>query len=188
MKNGYLVFYCSLIIIFLASCGNTSFLKEGERLYTGAEVVIEDTFISKSEKKLLEEELTEYVRPQPNSSFLGLKYKLWIWNIAGEPKSEKGLRSWLRNNVGEPPVLEKDVRLQANNIIIENQMFNKGFFANSSDGEKIISKNNKKAKAKFIVYSGPQYTFNSIQAFPGDTTDLAQLLQTEISGDKGYFK
>src|SRR5690606_17086599 len=25
-------------------------------------------------------------------------------------------------------------------------------------------------------------------AFPGDTTDLAQLLQTEISGDKGYFK
>lgn len=174
------------MLIFFNSCANTSFLKEGERLYTGSEVVIEDTFITKSQKKLLEEELEEYIRPQPNSSLFGIKYKLWIWNIAGEPKKEKGLRHWLRNKLGEEPVLESDVRLQANNLILENQMFNKGFFKNTSEGEKIISKNNKKSKAKFTIISGPHYTFNEISPFPNDTSALSQLLASQVPN--GYFK
>ncbi|PKP16073.1 MAG: hypothetical protein CVU07_08095, partial [Bacteroidetes bacterium HGW-Bacteroidetes-23] len=101
-------------------------MPEGELLYTGAKVKVEGDSLSKSEKKDLKAQLNELPRPKPNSSILGLKPKLYFYNIAGEPKKEKGFRHWLRNTVGEPPVLFSQVDRQYNQDVLQNYVENSG--------------------------------------------------------------
>jgi hypothetical protein len=58
-------------------------------LYTGAEVKIENDTLPKKEKKDLQSALQDKLTPKPNSSFLGLRPKLYFYNIAKEPKKKK---------------------------------------------------------------------------------------------------
>lgn len=183
--NSFQYLLLPICILLLFSCGNISNFKNDDSLYTGSTVEIADTFVPKKQKELLEEELATYVRPQPNSSLFGIRYRVWIWNLAGEPKKEKGIRNWLRNKIGEKPVMISEFRTQANNIILENQLFNKGFFHATADGRKITNKKKNKTKVVFPVNTGPQYFFKEINAFPNDTTALANLLRANI--EKGYF-
>src|SRR5690606_23289803 len=143
-------------------------LREGETLYKGAEVNILDSTIDKRLKKKLESELESYIRPVPNRSIFGLKFRLWVWNVAGEPKKPKGIRNWLRTKIGEPPVLGEDVKLEMNNLVLEDQMFNKGFFHATAEGEKEEKK--KRTKAVFDILTRPRYHYRTIDYLPEDTT------------------
>lgn len=172
----YTILLC-VYVLFAASCSNTKYLKEGQTLYRGAEVSIVDSNISKKEKKSLEEELEELIRPQPNRKLFGLKFRLWVWNVAGEPKKPKGIRHWLRTKVGEPPVLGEDLRLEANNLVLEDQMFNRGFFLSTADGWK--EEKNKRTTAHFDVLAGPRYFFKNIEYAPDDSSQLAALIRKQ---------
>ncbi|MBX9449569.1 MAG: hypothetical protein KL787_07610 [Taibaiella sp.] len=166
-----------LVSLFFFSCSNTRYLGEGETLYKGAEVNILDSAMDKRLKKDLESELESYIRPVPNRSILGLKFRLWVWNVAGEPKKPKGIRNWLRTKIGEPPVLGEDVKLEMNNLVLEDQMFNKGFFYATSEGTKEEKK--KRTKAIFDIMAGPRYHYRSIDYLPEDTTTIGRLIAQE---------
>src|ERR1043165_8569215 len=97
-------------ILFLASCNVTKHLPEGESLFAGARVKVHGE--SKKKAKALRTELQALVRPKPNASILGIRYKVWLYYVAGEPKG-KGLRKMIRK-MGEPPVLASDVNLEKN--------------------------------------------------------------------------
>jgi outer membrane protein insertion porin family len=171
---------CSLMMILLITtgCNNTRYLTEGETLYTGNKVMIVDEAVAASERKDLERELSEAVRPKPNRSFLGIKFKLTFYNLAGEPKREKGFRNWLRNKIGEPPVLGSSLNIQQNNKILGNYLQNRGFFQVEVDGDKITE--DKKTQAEFIVKTGPQYKLRSINYQQEDTSILAaHILETQ---------
>ncbi len=71
-------------------------------------------------------------RPRPNKSILGLKFKLWVYNMAGEPKKPKGLKHWLRTKVGEPPVLLSDVKLKYNNDVLTSYLISQGYLNQES--------------------------------------------------------
>ena len=88
MKSSYIPYCLFSIALIVASCSNTKYLKEGELLYVGGKVKVEDSIIKKSERKALRNELKTLLRPKPNSSILGLRPKLLIYNLAGEPKKE----------------------------------------------------------------------------------------------------
>ncbi|HVU83704.1 MAG TPA: hypothetical protein VHC50_02615, partial [Puia sp.] len=89
----------------LFSCSETKHLPEGQYLYDGAKIRIHSKpRAKKSERKELHAELEDLVRPKPNGTFLGIKVKLLLYNLAGIP-SGKGLRYWIREHLGEPPVI-----------------------------------------------------------------------------------
>ena len=134
---------------FAFSCSNTKYLKEGEMLYTGAEVKIENDSLSKKSKKALKSELEDNLTPKPNSSFLGLRPKLFFYNIAKEPKKEKGFNYWLKYKIGEKPVLLSDVDREFNKDIIVNYSENKGYF-NAKATYDTVSKN-KKAQVNTVL-------------------------------------
>lgn len=121
----WLVTVCTILF----SCSNTKYLPAGEKLYNGASVVIDKSHADsrKVNKKALRNELKGQIRPKPNSSFLGLKIKLWVYNKMGNPK-KKGLRHWLKTRVGQPPVLYSQVDPEKNKDIMKNHLQNDGFF------------------------------------------------------------
>ncbi len=148
-------------ISFAVSCSNTKYLKEGEMLYTGAEIKIENDSLSKSSKKALKTELEDNLTPKPNSSFLGLRPKLFFYNIAKEPKKEKGFNYWLKYKIGEKPVLLSDVDREFNKDIIVNYSENKGYF-NAKATYDTVS-NNKKAQVIYTLRPGNQYLINKVK-------------------------
>src|SRR3954470_20408247 len=97
--------YFLIVALALHACSNTKYLPKNEKLYTGAKVEIAaDTNTTKNERTVLTDDLKELVRPKPNSSILGLRVKLWIYNKTRTTKT-KGIKHWLNTKFGEPPVL-----------------------------------------------------------------------------------
>ncbi|SDQ79606.1 Outer membrane protein assembly factor BamA [Chryseobacterium soldanellicola] len=157
------------------SCSNTKYLKEGQMLYTGGEVKIENDTISKKEKNELQAALEENLVPKPNSTILGLRPKLYFYNIAKEPKKEKGFNYWLKYKVGEKPVLLGDVDREFNKDIIENYSENKGYF-NAKATYDTVSKN-KKARVIYTLRPGARYLISNVK-FQKDSTLVNKEIQT----------
>ncbi len=153
--------YLIACLLLFASCSNTKHLPQGETLFVGGNVEIKDKEVSKRERKVLASDLSDAIRPTPNKKTLGMRLKLTIYNFAGEPKKEKGLRNWLRNKVGEPPVLTSQFNLDANRKILTNILENRGFFYPIVNGT--TETKNKKTEATFEVLTGKQYKMRNIE-------------------------
>ncbi len=171
----YVPYFIALgFAMIICSCSNTKFLQEGQMLYTGAKIKIENDTLTRKEKKALKSQLEENLTPKPNSTFLGLRPKLYFYNITKEPEKEKGFRYWLKYKVGEEPVLLGDVDREFNKDIIENYSENKGYF-NANASYDTVSKN-KKADVIYTVHPGARYTISSVD-FQKDSTLINQEIQ-----------
>lgn len=160
------LYYSLIAVLLLYGCSNTKYLPEGDMLYIGGEVKVNDTVFPRKERKALEKELEPLLRPKPNSKILGLRVKLWFYNIAGEPKKDRGFRYWLRNKVGEPPVLFSQVDLDYNADVLQNYAENKGFFKTITTADS--TSHNRRAKALYEVTPKRQYTIRKV-IYPGDS-------------------
>jgi len=171
--NQFIVLIISALII--SACSNTKYLAEGELLYTGSTVKVKGDSLSKTSKSYFEENLEGLVRPRPNTSILGLRPKLWFYNIAGEPKKDKGFKYWLKNKMGEPPVLFSQVDMDYNSKLIQNYVENKGFF--NAETEADSSSSGKKATSEYTVQLGARYIIDSVR-FPNDSIPLTMDIKT----------
>ena len=179
LKQGLLVFiYCGILLI--SGCSATKKLKGGENLFIGSAVKISDNLASKKDKKILIHDLVAVVRPKPNSTVLGIRAKLLLYNLAGDTKKKKGMRQWLRNKIGEPPVLEGDINLDFNNNLMVNLLQNRGFFQAQATS-KMSFKPKKKAKAIFEITTGPQYMINKTIVSKTDSSAVTFLIDSCFS-------
>jgi outer membrane protein insertion porin family len=162
----------AVILFVFASCSAVKTVPKGDYLYLGAEVTIEDTNNSRrKETKALSNELEGVIRPKPNSRFLGIPFKLWIYNFWGNPRKEGGLRNKIRDRFGEPPVLFSSVNVDYNRTLVQNRLENRGYFRSSAAADTSLGR--KRAKLIFNVETGPQYRINSV-AFTTDSSDLGR--------------
>ncbi|RZJ60228.1 MAG: hypothetical protein EOO45_24695, partial [Flavobacterium sp.] len=169
MRNKH-IYYILIALLFAYGCSNTKYLPEGDMLYVGGEVKVEDTIKTKKQRKALAKEMEPLLRPKPNSAFLGLRFKLYIYNLAGEPKKDKGIKYWLRNKVGEPPVLFSQVDMDYNADILQNYTENKGYFKTRTATDS--TSKNRRAKAIYTVRPGKQFTIREVK-FPRDSTSTS---------------
>ena len=152
------------VAMLLGACSNLKYLQPGQALYTGADVKVNpDSAKNTSGEKDLQETLEGLSRPEPNKKFLGLRYKLFFYNLAGEPKKSKGIRYWIRNKMGEPPVLMSQVNTNSNVNILRSYLISKGYLQAQGDGETVVK--GKKGKAVYKIYTQDRYTINNI-SFP----------------------
>ncbi len=159
--------YLLFIAIFLSACSNTKYLTGGQKLYVGGKINIKDKDLKKNDRVALTSELTGLLRPKPNSSFLGLRPKLYLYNITKTTK-KKGLKHYLHSK-GEAPVLISAVDLDKNSKIIVNRLQNEGYFQAQATGD-TVSKD-KKATAIYTVNTGPGYTIKKV-TFPTSNNNL----------------
>ncbi|RWY57401.1 translocation and assembly module lipoprotein TamL [Mucilaginibacter gilvus] len=165
--------YLLFLSLFVSACSTTKYLPANEKLYTGSSVKVEDKDIKKSDAKAISSELNATVRPQPNSSLLGLRIKLWLYY---KTKARKGFIQKFFSKYGEPPVLTSQVNLEKNSTIMQNRLQNESYFQATVRGDTIGKK--RTAKAEFIVNAGPSYTIRSV-AFPVATDNS---LDTAVRG------
>src|SRR6478736_3593721 len=173
MKNRYIRYFITLSLFFVFGCSNTKYLPEGDLLYTGASVKVKDSVIKKKDRKELENALEALLRPKTNKQFLGLRPKLWFYNIAGEPKKEKGIMNWLRNTVGEEPVLFSKVDLDYNANVLRNFSENRGYFKTRVSADSTVR--NKRVTAEYIVQPRRQYKIKEVK-FPEDSSALGKAI------------
>lgn len=167
LKKYFYKIVAIFVAIVVSSCSNTKFLQQGQMLYTGAKIEVKNDTLSKKEKSNLKDALTDQLRPKPNSSFLGLRPRLYIYNITKEPKKQKGIAYWLKYKIGEKPVLLQDVDREFNKKIIVNYSENKGFFNARATWDTIAK--NKKASVVYQLKPGARYLISKVN-FPEDST------------------
>ncbi|MBS0011015.1 MAG: hypothetical protein KFF49_06380, partial [Bacteroidales bacterium] len=117
--------------LLMAACSGTKYLPEEEKLYTGAKIKTEAAEAMKGRK--MKSAIRKVVRPEPNSSFLGMRPKLWLYMAVGEQPST-GMGRWLKKK-GEPPVYMSEVRPAATAEIIDAALFNRGFLNSYTETE-----------------------------------------------------
>jgi outer membrane protein assembly factor BamA len=170
IKPSLFIFLC----LVWAACSNTKYLKPGQKLYTGAEVVINpDSSAKIDDQGDVKSTLESKTRPKPNKSILGLKPKLYIYNLAGEPKKPKGFKHWLRTKVGEPPVLLSEVKLKTNDAVLTSFLISQGYLQSVVTGDTVAKE--KTAKAVYTVNTGTRYKIQSV-TFPKDTGNLTKVI------------
>lgn len=162
----YRVFIAATLIT--SACSMTKYVPENDKLYLGADVKIDDKDINKSTKKVLEADLQALTRPRPNTSILGIRFKLMMYNMRNE--RNKGLGSWLSRKFGEPPVLFSSVKIDFNRDLIANRLENRGYFR-AADTVDTAIKGDKKVKLIYHATAGPQYLINSVK-FTTDSSEL----------------
>lgn len=166
--------YLLFVVLLICGCGGTQHLPEGELLYTGATIKVEGTTTSKSERKEIKTALEDLVRPKPNSSFFGIRPKLFFYNLAGTPKKEKGFQYWLKTKVGEPPVLYSKVDLEYTTKVLENYTENNGYFNTAATADS--TRHGKKADVVYNISLQQQYKIRTVQ-FPQDSSLLASSIR-----------
>ncbi|MDZ7900107.1 MAG: BamA/TamA family outer membrane protein [Arcicella sp.] len=170
-----------LSMLFLASCSVTKHLPAGESLYVGAKVkMIPDSIIPKAEVKNIETQLTEFVRPKPNSSIFGFPYKVWFYYLLGEPKKEKGLKYSFRKRFGEPPVLASRSVTNANVKQITLLLNNEGYFRSTATGE--LVEKDRKSTAVYTATLQQRYYLDSVVFSPNDSTDIGKVFRDTQKG------
>src|SRR5580692_6394194 len=111
-----------------AACHESRHLAAGQTLYTANVVKIQSSVpLSHRRTKELKADLDQLLRPNLNSKILGVRVKLWVYNIAGTPKKKKGFKHWLKYKVGEAPVLSSPKVIEKNREILQNHLENKGY-------------------------------------------------------------
>jgi len=178
-KKLILIFNIALLV---ASCSNTKNLGANQNLFVGSEEKIKSTDkLHSSKRKALESDMHSLVRPKRNSTVLGVRFKLTVYNMFKEPKKPKGLIYWVKHKVGEPPVLASASVLEKNRQIIQNHLDNKGYFRDSVQMDTTVK--NKKLHVTYTALLDTQYRIKQT-SYPGDSSILAQTIQRKATRKK----
>ena len=152
--------YSISILLLASSCNVGKYLPAGEKLYRGATVKVQKQKDVKVSVKSLKKQLALAVRPKPNKFILGRPYKVWWWYVIGEPKRPKGFKAFLRDKLGEPPVLSNRVNTKVTAENMNAYLDNIGYFHSTVKGD--TTNRSYFTNAIYTANVFPQHTIRNI--------------------------
>ncbi len=155
--------------LLLSACSGASLMKQGEYLYTGAKVNIISDTLNKAEKEELKDGIQAKLAPKPNSSILGLRPRLYFYKWAENTTKEKGLKAWVKNKLGERPVLLGDVDRDFNTKIAINYAENIGYFNANAKNDTLTK--GKLAKVEYSIWPRNRYIIDQV-SFIQDSSQI----------------
>ena len=181
------IFLISVICICIASsCSVQKYLPQGERLYKGATVKVQKNKETTTSARSLKKTIALAASPKPNKFLFGQPYKVWFYYKIGEPKREKGFKAFLRNRLGEPPVLSSRVNAKATAENMASLLDNLGYFHSTVQGDTVHT-GAYYVKANYTAQVEPQYKIGTIK-WVGDSTAALQKLLEQNSTRNGLLK
>jgi len=167
-KSAALLIACGFIFS-LSGCTATTFLKEGESFYSGAEIKLVPQGEISNQKRV-ETMLETFVNPKPNAKIFGSRTSVWFYYIAGDNSKKKGIRNFIQTKLGSPPVLIKDVTPAKTAIILQQQVNNDGYF--KSTVSSVVETKNKESKVRYTVILQPPFRIGKMNYIAFDTTGV----------------
>ncbi|WP_243735744.1 BamA/TamA family outer membrane protein [Christiangramia sabulilitoris] len=154
-------FIILLILGAFSSCSVEKFIPEGEFLYTGGEIEIEaDSTITDREE--LEAELTNVLRPNPNSKFLGMRPGLY-YHYKAQRDKPGFINKFLNKKIGEEPVYLSDIELNNTEELLINRLENRGFFYSRVSSDTKTNEESRTASATYKLSVLEPYTMATYQ-------------------------
>jgi outer membrane protein insertion porin family len=151
----------AIAISCVYSCNPTKHVPANDALYTGATVVVDSTKnISHKQKKRMVTNLVSLTRPKPNKKFLGFYFGLFFYNIGFNAKKSSSPLGFVKNKLGEAPVLVSDANIDFNVKVLQSYLQDIGHFQATVTGDTVVRK--KKARAIYHINPGERYTIKSI--------------------------
>jgi outer membrane protein insertion porin family len=169
--------YSSIFVVLallLNSCAGTKNLAEGEKLYVGADIDL-NTSPDFHNNKPIKRDLEEFLQPEPNTSVLGMRPTVWVYQSVKKPKKDKGLKYWLKYKLGEPPVLfdRNDVSKTKNSL--KESAINNGFFNATVQSDVHFKK--RKASVNYRVDAGKPFLLQKIE-YPKPNNNIKRLIDS----------
>jgi len=126
-RSVYTKYILFVFCLLAAACSGTRHLPSGEKLYTGAKVNLESADkLSFRKNQSVKKTAKEAFYPEANSSFLGMRFKLWRYMAAGDTAESK-FKKWMKRT-GEAPVLINNVKPMVTASVIDARLYNTGIF------------------------------------------------------------
>lgn len=167
LDESYYVILC-LSIFFITSCNIKKHLPEGTFLYNGTKVNIEKINGFAGKPKPIARALAKITAPPKNKMIFGYPYRLAMWYAIGETKKQSGFKYWLRNQLGEPPVLNTTVDVKSNSTNLQAYLENKGYFKSYVSG-KTENKGYKQKTIYVAKVSQPYFIDSSVWILDSST-------------------
>ncbi|PWH87208.1 translocation and assembly module lipoprotein TamL [Brumimicrobium oceani] len=151
----YRVIIVVLVITMLSACSVKKYIPEGEMLFRGGEVKVNDT-LGNQDISSLESELQSLLYPDPNTKFLGLYPGLHYYYKAQKEKPNFIIR-FLNKKIGEKPAYFSDVNVKKTQELLENRLENSGFFYTRTSSNIEKDSISKTVKTNYTVTIGEAY-------------------------------
>lgn len=161
----------AFVLSGISSCSLSRSLKEGEYLLKQNKVILPKG-AKVQDKQQMSEELRQIAVQKPNNKVFGfMPIKLWFF-LAASTKKENKFTWWIKNKVGEPPVVFDSLLTAKTDRAMLNYMQNMGYFAAEVKHESTYRK--RKATVYYyiepkdywkigrVMYPRPTYTSDSI--------------------------
>jgi outer membrane protein assembly factor BamA len=157
------------ILCLLPSCSPARRIPEESYLLSKNQIEIR-------KKSIPVEELNKYILQKPNKKVLGVRFHLWLYNMAN-PAKTKGLHGWLKK-IGEEPVIYKPEFTKKSTGQLKQYFENKGYhFAEIEDTTTYKRKN---AYVKYSVVPNEPYRITSLRYIIEDTTIAPSVMADTI--------
>ena len=156
----------------MSSCNVNRFIPDDETLYTGSSFKIFAEAKLK-DKTVVQEELQAVLKPQPNSTKLGL-----YAHYKANKDKPSFLFKFINKKIGEKPVYQSSVDINKTENLILNRLENLGFFYSSVSSE--IKKNDKRSRVKYKVNVKAPYVMETYQ-MDKDTLAIIKEIEKTLS-------
>lgn len=150
-RYNFLFYAIILIAVGLFSCRPARHIAEDRYL-------LDRYRIEHDNKGIEREELRTYVRQKPNKRILGIRFHLWLHNLAN-PGREGWPHNWLRR-IGEEPVVYDPFTTRRSSTQIQQYLRNKGYY--NAEVDDTIRFRKKRARVKYVVDAREPYYIASL--------------------------
>jgi len=176
---------CTLCILLVSACSETSALPEGEKLFTGLKKINYTDYEPNEHATNTQVEMESVLASAPNGALLGSSYyrtpfpiKLWIWNAFSQHTD--AFSKWMTKAFGTRPKLLSQVNPELRAHIAQVQLKNYGYFNGKVTYKEVSRENSKKGKIAYTVDMGPLWRIDTLyyKGFPKSSDSLLAEAQT----------
>lgn len=176
-----------LICVIGISCNSTKHLNEDQYLLRRNNVQL-NTDLNLSYRNILKDEIVNTIKQKPNSYFLGVPFRIHLYNLRYRTYKNDASNFQVRTNFVEAPVIYDSMQMvqSANNI--KGFLTNQGFF--QATVEPSVKYQGKKASVSYKIITGNSLAINNVKVHCEDSTILnivqSSMAQSTLVTNKDY--
>jgi outer membrane protein insertion porin family len=165
----YRFVFAVLCLVVTTSCATVRGSNEQPELYLGADITIAEP-MPLGERRALQRAYDSALRPQPNSSLLGLwRPRLQLFQLMGGEDAE-GMQSWVQNRFAEAPVRFTADIPESNAQRLRNTSYAWGYF-DAELSYDVENPRTDRVRLSYEIRPGQRYQFGELRYGAGDTDE-----------------